>query len=152
MYACCLHPLFIPFYCWVAARVLMTYSLFTHLPLKGRLGCFRFGENTNNPLMYELLCEYSFFFFFFFFFFFVFCLFRAAPMAYGVSQARGLIGAAAASLHHSHTRSESPSATYTTAHGNARSLTHWWRPGIEPATSWFLVRINSMRHDGNSWI
>ena len=31
------------------------------------------------------------------------------------------------------------SATYTTAHGNARSLTHWARPGIKPATSWFLV-------------
>ena len=32
-----------------------------------------------------------------------------------------------------------PSATYTTAHGNARSLTHWVRPGIEPASSWILV-------------
>jgi len=30
------------------------------------------------------------------------------------------------------------SATYTTAHGSARFLTHWARPGIEPATSWFL--------------
>ena len=29
--------------------------------------------------------------------------------------------------------------TYTTAHGNAGSLTHWARPGIEPATSWFPV-------------
>ena len=33
------------------------------------------------------------------------------------------------------------SATYTTAHGNARSSTHWARPGIKPATSWFLVRF-----------
>ena len=31
------------------------------------------------------------------------------------------------------------SAAYTTAHGNARSLTHWTRPGIEPTTSWYLV-------------
>ena len=31
------------------------------------------------------------------------------------------------------------SATYTTAHNNARSLTHWARPGIKLATSWFLV-------------
>ena len=30
------------------------------------------------------------------------CVFRAAPAAYGVSQARGLFGAAAAGLHHSH--------------------------------------------------
>ena len=33
------------------------------------------------------------------------------------------------------------SATYTTAHGNAGSLTHWARPGIEPKTSWFLVEF-----------
>ena len=31
------------------------------------------------------------------------------------------------------------SATYTTAHRNARSLTHWARPGIEPSSSWILV-------------
>jgi len=39
-----------------------------------------------------------------FFGFFFFCLlsFRAAPAAYGGSQARGLIGAVAAGLHHSH--------------------------------------------------
>ena len=31
-----------------------------------------------------------------------FCLFRAAPKAHGGSQARGLTGAGAAGLHHSH--------------------------------------------------
>ena len=31
------------------------------------------------------------------------------------------------------------SATYTTAHCSAGSLTYWVRPGIEPALSWFLV-------------
>ena len=31
------------------------------------------------------------------------------------------------------------SATYTTAHGNSRSLTYWARPGIEPTSSWILV-------------
>ena len=35
------------------------------------------------------------------------------------------------------------SANYTTAHGNARSLTHQVRPRIELATSWFLVRFIS---------
>ena len=30
------------------------------------------------------------------------------------------------------------SVTYTTAHSNAGSLTHWVRPGIEPASSWIL--------------
>ena len=33
------------------------------------------------------------------------------------------------------------SATHTTAHSNARSLTQWARAGIEPETSWFLVRF-----------
>ena len=33
------------------------------------------------------------------------------------------------------------SVTYTTAHGNTRSLTHWARPGIEPTSSWILVRF-----------
>ena len=28
------------------------------------------------------------------------------------------------------------SATYTTAHSNTRSLTHWARPGMEPTSSW----------------
>ena len=31
------------------------------------------------------------------------------------------------------------SVTYTTVHGNAGSLTHWARPVIKPATSWFLI-------------
>ena len=42
---------------------------------------------------------------FFFFLIFLFCLFafsRAAPVAYGGSQARGRIGAVAAGLHQSH--------------------------------------------------
>ena len=38
-------------------------------------------------------------------------------------------------------RIQAEPVTYTTAHGNTRSLTHWARPGIEPATSWFLVRF-----------
>ena len=50
-------------------------------------------------------------------------LFRTTPTAYGSSQARGQIGAAAAGLH---------------SHGNAGSLIHGVRPGIEPASSWEL--------------
>ena len=69
---------------------------------------------------------------FLFFFFLVFS--RAAPTAYGGSQARGLIRALAAGLHHSHSNAWSElCVTYITAHGNARSLTHRARPGIEPA-------------------
>ena len=66
---------------------------------------------------------------------FCFCIFRAAPVAYGDSQARGLIQAVAARLRHSH--SNAGSKPYTTAHSDAGSLTH--RPGMEPETSWFLV-------------
>ena len=35
------------------------------------------------------------------------------------------------------------SATYTIAHGDARSLTHCAGPGIEPESSWILVRFTS---------
>ena len=62
-------------------------------------------------------------------FFFSFCLFRAVPVVYGGSQARSQIGAVAVYLHQSHS--------------NAGSLTHWARPGIEPASSWMLVRFVS---------
>ena len=51
--------------------------------------------------------------------------FRASPTAYGSSQARGRIRDAAEDLRLSH--------------GNAGSLTHRARPGIEPASSWTLV-------------
>ena len=60
--------------------------------------------------------------------FIYFCLFfllRAALLAYGRSQARGQIGASASGLHYSHSK--------------ARSLTHWVKPGIKPASSWILV-------------
>ena len=52
------------------------------------------------------------------------CCFRVSPTAYGGSQARGLIRVIAADLHHSHSQIQATSATYTTAHGNAGSLTH----------------------------
>ena len=39
--------------------------------------------------------------------FFFFCLFRAAPAAFGGSQPRGRMGATAAPLHHSHSNSRS---------------------------------------------
>ena len=45
--------------------------------------------------IYQILC------------YFILLLFRAAPAAYGGSQARGQIGAIAASLHHSHSNAES---------------------------------------------
>ena len=59
---------------------------------------------------YEINTQKSLVFLFSFLFFFVFCPFRAAHVAYGVSQDRGLIGAVAAGLRQSN--------------GNARSEPH----------------------------
>ena len=73
-------------------------------------------------------------------FLFIRLFFSAIPWAYGYSQTRGGIGAAAACLHHSHSYARSKSClSYTTAHGKAGSLTQWGRPGIEPSSSWILV-------------
>ena len=72
----------------------------------------------------------------------VFCLFRATPKAYESSQAMSWVGAAAASLCHSHSNSRSEPPlwhTPTTAHSNARSLTYLAKPGIKAASSWILV-------------
>ena len=65
------------------------------------------------------------------------------------SWARGRIGPAAAGLHHSHSKCRlliwaasvtyAASASDTATCGNAGSLAHWSRSGIEPKTSWFLV-------------
>ena len=72
-----------------------------------------------------------------------FLLSRAVSQAYGGSQARGPIRAIAAGLRHRprQRRIWAVSSTYTTAQGNTGSLTHWARPGIEPASSWILVRL-----------
>ena len=74
---------------------------------------------------------------------FFFCHFRAAPVAYGCAQAK------------SKNRSYSCwpisqpqqcqiwayAVTYAAACGNGWSLTYWARPGIEPTSSWILVRF-----------
>ena len=36
-------------------------------------------------------------------------------------------------------RIQATSVTFSTAHSNAGSFTHWARPGIEPASSWMLL-------------
>ena len=61
------------------------------------------------------------------------------PQAYG-----GRIYAVAAGLCHSHSNMGSElglRATYTTAQGDTRSLSHWGRPGMDPTSSWMLVRL-----------
>ena len=61
-----------------------------------------FHECLNSFQRMGLLSLLLFFFFFFFFFFVFFFFFRVVPAAYGGYQARGPVGAVAASLYHSH--------------------------------------------------
>ena len=89
--------------------------------------------------------------------FFFFCPFFLGPHPKHMEVPRlgGLIGATAASLRHSHSshqcQIQASSATYTTAHGIARSLTQWARLGIKPATSWFLIRFVSTAPRWELW-
>ena len=117
-------------------------------PLKASaIPCWRAGidQRTHASVLLKL-----FFIFKVFVFLFCFLFFRATPAAYGVSQTRDPIGGTAAGLHRSHSKAGSePLSTYTTAHGNTASLTHWARPGTEPTSSWILVGFVSPepRHD-----
>ena len=67
----------------------------------------------------------------------------AVPTAYGGFQIRGRIRAVATGLCHSHSNARSELHLRPTAHSYAGSLTHWWRPGIEPASSGILARFIS---------
>ena len=68
------------------------------------------------------------------------CLFRAAPLAHGGSQTKGSNWPMPQPQQR---QIQAASVTYTTAHCNARWLTHWARPGMEPTTPWFLVSFVS---------
>ena len=77
-----------------------------------------------------------------FIYLFIYFLFRATQVANGSSPATGQIRAAANGLCHSHSKAIwAASVTYTTAHANARYLTHWARLEIKPTPSWILVRF-----------
>ena len=118
-------------------RSLVTYEVMTS-PQKRHPGVdvffilFFLNRNTNHvlmaiewiksfPLVTIIFVEFVGFFGFFFLFFFV----RAAPTAHGNSLARGQYGAAAASLHHSHSSVDLSCicGLRFVAHGNSRSLT-----------------------------
>ena len=81
------------------------------------------------------------------------CVFTVAPAAYGGSQSKGRIRAVASGLHlrHSNEGSEPHLQPTPVAHGHARSLTHWVRPGsiLLVDTSWVCYPL---RHNGNSCV
>ena len=70
--------------------------------------------------------------------FFFFGLFRATPVAYGGSQARGSNQSCSCwpTPQPQQCQIQAASANCTAAQGNTSSLTHWARPGIEPVSSW----------------
>ena len=47
-------------------------------------------------------------------------------------------------------QTQAMSTTYTTAHSNARSLTHRARPGIKPVSLWIQSDLFPLSHDRNS--
>ena len=65
-------------------------------------------------------------------FIYLFCLFRATSVAYGISQARGQIGAVAVGLRQSHNNARSEPYLQPTPQLMAR---------INPASSWMLGRF-----------
>ena len=107
--------------------------------------CYKFIQNLHKiVILKEGQCSGFFFLTAFsvslsFFFFLSFCLFRAAPAAYGSFQARVLIRAVATGLHHSHSNARSEPCLWPTPQFMATLdpyPTEW-------GTSWFLVRFAS---------
>ena len=84
--------------------------------------------------------------------FFFFWSFQGTPEAYGGAQARGPNGTVAALLHHSsqHHRIQSTSETYTTAHGNAGSLTTEQRQGLDLSPHGCQSNLFLLSYNGNS--
>ena len=90
------------------------------------------------------------------FFYYLICfLFGATLSAYGSSQARDQIGAAAWA-YTTATATPYPSCVCDLcimAGSNSGSLTHWARPRIEPTSLWTLCQVlNPLSHNGNFFI
>ena len=79
------------------------YYILIHSSVDGRWGCFHVLAIENSAVQHLTYKNV-------FFLLLLFCLFafpRATPVAYGSSQARGLIGAVDTGLHQSHSNVES---------------------------------------------
>ena len=69
----------------------------------------------------------------------LFFFLRAAPAAYGSSQARGQIRSAAAAYATATAPATQDPSHVAEAHRNTGSLNHWAKPGMEPVSSRILV-------------
>ena len=85
--------------------------------------------------------------FFYFFNVYFYFLFRAVPVAYGSSQARGHIGAAIATLHHIHSHARPMPNLWQHQILNPLTETRDWTHFVMD-TSWFL---NLLSHNKNSF-
>ena len=120
----------------------LPYTMGAALKRKKKGGDLTFNHISNFLKSYYLILNELFIYLIFF-------LFMATPAAYGSSQARTWIGAAAAGLHHSHTNAGSEAHLWP--FGNGGSLTHQARPWMEPSSSWRLRQdLNPWSHNGNS--
>ena len=102
-------------------------KLYYHHSLSSAFQPFKAASNLLSTLSYfSRPLPMQLFFFFFFFFFLSLCHFLCCSHGIWRSLARGLIRAVAAGLRQSHSNegSEPSLRPYTTAHGNAGSLTH----------------------------
>ena len=97
-------------------------------------------------LLTKIHILFRFFFFFFFFLFFIFLFFFSAiPPQHMEVPRLGVEWSYSCqpTPQPEQCQIQSASATYTTAHGNARSPTHWLRPGIKPSILQLLVSFIS---------
>ena len=99
-------------------------------------------------LFFIFIYLFTYFNFNFFFCFFVFLglhLWHMEVPRLGVELELQLASYVATHLHiYTHPEQcgiQAKSVIYTTAHSNAGSLTHWMMSGIEPASSWILIRL-----------
>ena len=120
---------------WYQCNLTLVILTLVSVKASGSCQAFLHCEVALFALPYSIL----YFTFFFFYFFLFYCHFRATHMTYGSSRSRSQIRAATVRLGSQQCQIWATSVTYTTASGNAESLTHWVRPGVEPASSWILV-------------
>ena len=107
-----------------------------YFPFGNHKFCFRISESVSSFV-------YMYIYVYIYVYIYILSFSRAAPTAHRGSQPKSPIGAVATGLHQSHSNAGSEPHLWLPSQLTVMpdSLTPWVRPGIEPATSWFLVRF-----------